>query len=184
MYTNSYKQNDLKALPHNQLEARTLIKAASMLNRIKEDWQGRVKAELVPALEHNRKLWTILSSEMAEEDHPMDHNLRQNIVNLAFFIFKHTIKVMAMKTPTPKDIEVLITINMEIAKGLNEQIDPEEVLAEEENNVDSENGEGIQKETSENAQEENHENDESSNFDEEEVEEDAEENNYSSNFTI
>ncbi len=122
MYS-SYKQNELQAIPHNQLEAITLIKSASRLNRVKEDWKNLVKTELVPALEHNRKLWTILASELADIEHPMDHDLRQNIASLALFVFKHTIKVMADKEPRPKDIDILITINMEIAKGLNEFIE-------------------------------------------------------------
>ncbi len=167
MYTNQYKQNELQALPQNQLEARTLIKAASMLDRVKNNWHELHKTDLVPALENNRRLWTILSSELAEDDHPMELGLRQNLINLAYFIFKHTIKVMADKEPKAKDIQIFITINMEVAKGLNEQKEPEEYNPE-------------QTEISDDNQNEPQENEEQSEI----SEEDEEEENISSNFTV
>ena len=43
--------------------------------------------------------------------------VRQNILNLANFIFKRTYEVLAH--PAPEKLEVLININMQIANGLS-----------------------------------------------------------------
>ena len=67
----------------------------------------------------NRKLWTILVSDATEESNPLPFEIKQNVFNLAHFIFKHTFAVMA--NPEAKALDILISINMNIARGLNEQ---------------------------------------------------------------
>ena len=110
MNTNPYMTTESSAMPQNELEARALIRTASRLNGIKERWPVP-PAELNEALDLNRKLWTILVTGATEESNPLPVEIKQNIFNLAHFIFKHTFAVMA----------ILININMNIARGLNEQ---------------------------------------------------------------
>lgn len=98
-----------------ELEGTLLIKAASQLQRVKEGWPDSRK-ELHPALIYNRKLWTIFASSAAETDHPLPKEIKQNIANLAVFIFKHTSKVEA--EPAPERLDTLININRQIAAGL------------------------------------------------------------------
>lgn len=118
MNSNPYMNVESSALPQNELEARALVRTASRLNKIKENWKGSCP-ELNEALDLNRKLWTILVSDATEESNPLPFEIKQNVFNLAHFIFKHTFSVMAR--PTPQSLEVLININMNIARGLNEQ---------------------------------------------------------------
>jgi len=98
-----------------ELEGTLLIKAASQLQRVKEGWPDS-RRELNAALIYNRKLWTIFASSAAENDHPLPKEIKQNIANLAVFIFKHTTKVEA--EPAPERLDTLININRQIAAGL------------------------------------------------------------------
>lgn len=118
MNTNPYMTTESSAMPQNELEARALIRTASRLNGIKERWPVPA-AELNEALDLNRKLWTILVTGATEEANPLPVEIKQNIFNLAHFIFKHTFAVMAK--PEAKSLDILININMNIARGLNEQ---------------------------------------------------------------
>ena len=118
MTDNPYMTAEASALPQNELEARALVRTASRLNNIKEHWPVST-SELNEALDLNRKLWTILVTGATEESNPLPIEIKQNIFNLAHFIFKHTFAVMAK--PSAQSLEILININMNIAKGLNEQ---------------------------------------------------------------
>ena len=113
-----YSNSESFALPQNELEARALVRTASRLNSIKEKWPVAT-AELNEALDLNRKLWTILVTGATEESNPLPVEIKQNIFNLAHFIFKHTFAVMAK--PSAQSLDILININMNIARGLNEQ---------------------------------------------------------------
>ena len=119
MMNNPYEaMESVVAMPQNELEARALIRTASRLNNIKERWPVSFR-ELNEALDLNRKLWTILVTGATEKENPLPLEIKQNIFSLAHFIFKHTFSVM--KNPSVQALDILININMNIAKGLNEQ---------------------------------------------------------------
>ncbi|MCQ2965871.1 MAG: flagellar biosynthesis regulator FlaF [Alphaproteobacteria bacterium] len=118
MNTNPYATSEATAMPQNELEARALVRTAGRLNVCKENWPVS-REQLDEALDLNRKLWTILVSDATEQSNPLPFEIKQNVFNLAHFIFKHTFKIMAK--PEAKDLDILISINMNIAKGLNEQ---------------------------------------------------------------
>ena len=115
-----YVQNEIAGMDELELEVRALIKAASLLNNVKENWETS-KTELSPALERNRRLWSVLASAMKEEDCPQPLAIKQNILNLASYIFKRTVEVIAH--PSPEKLDILISINMNIAKGLSGKAD-------------------------------------------------------------
>ena len=115
-----YVQNEIAGMAEIELEARALIKAASLLNKVKEDWDAS-KQDLSPALERNRRLWSVLASAMKEDDCPQPLEIKQNILNLASYVFKRTVEVIAH--PTPEKLDILISINMNIAKGLSGKTD-------------------------------------------------------------
>ena len=101
-----------------ELEAAVLLKAATKLQAIRDDWDGK-RRELFDALTYNRKLWTILVSSATEEGNPLPVPIKQNVANLGIFIFNHTLAVMTQ--PAPERLGILITINREIAAGLGAQ---------------------------------------------------------------
>ena len=101
-----------------ELEAAILMKAATKLQAIRDDWEGK-RRELADALTYNRKLWTILVSSATEETNPLPVPIKQSLANLGIFIFNHTMAVMTQ--PAPERLGILITINREIAAGLRTQ---------------------------------------------------------------
>ena len=104
-----------------ELEANTLMKAATRLQAIREDWHGR-RAELDEALTFNRKLWTILATSATDTDNPLPQAIKNNIATLAMFVFERTVTVML--EPGPEKLGVLVNINREIAAGLRAQPRP------------------------------------------------------------
>lgn len=118
MNTNPYAVGETAAMPQNELEARALVRTASRLNVCKENWPVS-REQLTEALDLNRKLWTILVTDATDKASPLPFEIKQNVFNLAHFIFKRTFAIMAK--PEAKDLDILININMNIAKGLNEQ---------------------------------------------------------------
>lgn len=111
----NYTQNEISGLKEAELESRALIRTASALNIIKDNWEERI-GELDEALEKNRKLWAIIASAMNEDDCPQPIEIRNSILSLAMFVFQRTMDTIA--NPAPQKLEVLININMNIAKGL------------------------------------------------------------------
>lgn len=122
-----YAQTEVAGMPEAELESRALIKTAAALNRIKENWDS-AQGDLHTALDKNRHLWSILAAAMREDDCPQPVEIKKNIINLASFIFKRTMDIMAV--PTPEKLNILISINMNIAQGLSGKAPNEEVLSD------------------------------------------------------
>lgn len=101
-----------------QLEAQLLLKAASRLQAIQDDWDGKQHG-LADALLYNRKLWTVLVTSVTENDHPLPGPIRQNVANLGLFVLNRTMGIAA--EPRPEGLKPLILINREIAAGLLSQ---------------------------------------------------------------
>ena len=108
-----YVQNEIAGMNEAELEIRALINTASALNFVKENWDEKEKDDLNKALDKNRRLWSILASAMQEEDCPQPLEIKQNIINLANFIFKRTTEIIAK--PEPQKLDILININMNIS---------------------------------------------------------------------
>jgi flagellar biosynthesis activator protein FlaF len=107
-----------------ELEASVLLKAASRLQIIRDNWEGK-RTELDEALTFNRKLWTILVASATDAENPLPQAIKNNIANLALFIFERTITMMT--EPAPEKLGALININREIAAGLRAQPQPASV---------------------------------------------------------
>jgi flagellar biosynthesis activator protein FlaF len=97
------------------LEANLLLSAASRLQAIHDDWDSK-QSELYPALLYNRKLWTIFLTSVTGDDHPLPAPIRQNVANLGIFVMNQT--VVLTQEPARERLPILITINRELAAGL------------------------------------------------------------------
>ena len=95
-----------------ELEANLLLEAASRLQAATD----RPGEPLQTALNHNRKLWTLLLSAVTSNDNPLDVSIRQNVANLGLFVCKQTLS--AQLDPKPDNLLPLIQINRQIAAGL------------------------------------------------------------------
>lgn len=124
----AYGQNAQKHTPdQRELEGRVLLKSASMLQTLQNDWDNVTPQLLEDALKYNRTIWMMFYDTALENpDNPggetRSNDLRSNIVNLANFIFKREMEIMAQ--PEKGKLDVLISINREIAAGLMTKQDP------------------------------------------------------------
>lgn len=123
MLTDAYKNTSTSSLSQRELEAGALFKMASNMNQIRENWEEK-KDELYPVLEKNRKLWSIFAADLANPDNPLPKDLKEKIGSLALFIFKHSLGIVA--NPKPESLDVLININMQLAKSLSVPVSPSE----------------------------------------------------------
>jgi flagellar protein FlaF len=122
----AYAKTQSLSLSQRELEARALLKAASKLQALKENWDPSVSA-LDDPLSHNRKVWTIFLAAATEPDCPMPDEMRKNIVGLARFVINHCMRILF--EPDVTKLDVLIEINQHVAAGLRGSASPGEALA-------------------------------------------------------
>lgn len=117
----AYGTNAQKHTPdQRELEGRVLLKAAGMLKELQDNW-AEVNAEILDStLKYNRQIWMMFYDTAIEnnDDTKRPDDLRSNIINLANFIFKREVEIMADKDRSPDRLDALININREIAAGL------------------------------------------------------------------
>jgi len=78
---------------------------------------------MLSAVRLNWQLWTIIQSELLSPDCPVPADIRQNVLSLAGFIDKHTVGFIG--APEARKLNVLISINRELAGGLYAAAAPE-----------------------------------------------------------
>jgi flagellar protein FlaF len=118
--TTTYAKVAQETLIGRELEAHVLLKSAARLQNIQENWDN-AQSELDAALLNNRRLWTVLVSATTDPSNPLPNDIKNNIANLALFIFNRTLDLSA--NPQKERIDVLITINRQIAAGLRAKAD-------------------------------------------------------------
>ena len=96
-------------------EAALLIKAAGMLQGIKDSWPDGSE-RLEAALTFNRKLWTIFMTSVTKDDNPLPSQVRQNIANIGIFVMGRSRELMFQ--PEAHKLDALVQINRQIAAGL------------------------------------------------------------------
>jgi flagellar protein FlaF len=69
------------------------------------------------ALDWNRRLWSTLATDCADENNNLPGPLRANLISLSIWVAKHTSAVMRRE----EDFEPLIEINRIIMQGLAAQ---------------------------------------------------------------
>lgn len=107
-----------QTLNPRDLEAHLLLKAASKLQSVRENWDTK-QDELDGALHYNRKLWSIFLASVTDPKNPLPKPVRENVANLGLFVFKQTFAVMFERNPD--QLRTLISINRDIAAGLRGQ---------------------------------------------------------------
>lgn len=117
--TTTYAKVAQETLTGRELEAHVLLKSAARLQNIQENWD-QSQNQLDAALANNRRLWTVLVSAVTDPANPLPNEIKNNIANLALFIFTRTVDLTA--DPKKERIDVLININRQIAAGLRTQV--------------------------------------------------------------
>ncbi len=102
-----------------ELEARILIKSNRMIQQLATTWDSRPGELLEETLKYNRNIWMLFyDTAMEDKEDTRPDALRKNIINLANFIFKREMDILA--DPDKAKLDVLLNINSEIAAGLTE----------------------------------------------------------------
>ena len=103
---------------NRDVEAQALLKAARKLQELEKNWDTRTPAALEETIKFNRQLWVLFYdtalTNSAKQDELSD--LYGNIINMAGFVFKRSIDIMA--DPQQNKIGILIGIHREVAAGL------------------------------------------------------------------
>lgn len=115
---NAYQEVEKSTMSGRALEALILNKAAMRLLDVRNNWEAsKQDGELDDALKYNQKLWTFFQVELTDPANSLPLEIRQNLLTLAKFIDKRTLEVMI--SPAPEKLDILISINQNIASGLN-----------------------------------------------------------------
>ena len=92
---------------------------ARITHRLRETSKDKKQSysAYVTALYDNRRLWTLLATNVAEKENQLPKELRAQIFYLAQFTAKHTSAILSQKA----DETALIDINTAILRGLQRE---------------------------------------------------------------
>jgi len=116
---NAYGDSAKNYAPNQrQLESRALLKAAKAMVDLQDSWSPDLDKDIIEdILKYNRKIWMMFyDAALENEGGNRPNDLRSNIVNLANFVFKREVEIM--NDPQKGKLDILISINKEIAAGL------------------------------------------------------------------
>ncbi len=114
----SYQEIEKATLSGRDLEAHALNKAAGVLQELRNNWLGDDLDERVEAaVRYNQRLWTLFQSELMEPTNPLGADIKSNLLTLSLFVDKRTFEILAF--PAPEKLDILISINRNIAAGLS-----------------------------------------------------------------
>ena len=97
-------------------EEAALTATARDLRQIADNWDS-MQNELEGPLDRNQLLWALLSTEITENK-TLPDDVRQNLLNLALFVFQKSLVMIT--EPTREGVMSLVNINMVLAQGLSE----------------------------------------------------------------
>jgi flagellar protein FlaF len=80
---------------------------------------GKTLDDLIRAIDWNRRLWSTLASDCADNNNGLPEQLRASIISLAIFVTRHSSQVLQRGA----DIQTLVEINRTIMQGLEARID-------------------------------------------------------------
>lgn len=111
----AYAKTQSLALSQRELEARALLKAASKLQSLKENWVPDI-ATIEEPLSHNRKVWALFLAAATDPECPLPLEARKNVIGLGRFVINQCMRILF--EPDLTKLDLLIEINQNIAAGL------------------------------------------------------------------
>lgn len=122
----AYQRSQKANLTPREVEAMAFTKAAVMMEEAKNAETG--KEAFSQALRYNHLLWTIIQADITEPANSLPPDLKANIMSLSIFVDKQTNK--ALRSRDPSELNILISINRNLAAGLRVQAGEADVLPE------------------------------------------------------
>lgn len=114
----AYDNINKQAMSPRQLEAAILNRAAAMLKSVQESWEEpNLNDRLNEALRYNQRLWSVFQADLSADGNLLPKKLREDLLSISLFIDKRTFELMSY--PEREKVTSLVTINQNIAAGLN-----------------------------------------------------------------
>ena len=113
MSIKAYQRAATQAESPRELEYRAFGMATAALVRIKESGVS-APTDVAEALETNRRLWNVLSSDCATEGNKLPAALRAQIISLAMWVSRYSSDVLRGGA----DVGALIDVNRAMMEGL------------------------------------------------------------------
>lgn len=114
---NLYGDVEKATLSGRELEASVLSKAASLLLHVKNSWGVHDYLDLMEhAIKFNQQVWTFFQAELTHPDNPLPEDIKKNLLILSYIVDRRSFDILA--SPEEKKIDLLISINQNIASGL------------------------------------------------------------------
>ena len=112
-----YSKQQTIALEHGKPE-HTLAWGLTTTARKLADAQrpGTTREQLLDAVRLNWRLWTIIQAEQSAPECTTEKSVREAMLNLSNFVDRRSVDLIAF--PSPEKVDVLISINRNIAAGL------------------------------------------------------------------
>ena len=111
----AYQKAQTSAETPSQVEYRLFAQVTNALIAVKD--QPVTDSKTIAALDWNRRMWSVFSSDCGTKGNSLPDQLRAGIVSLSIWVSKHSSLVMRGS----ERIDSLIDINKTIMEGLAEQ---------------------------------------------------------------
>lgn len=111
----AYSRTQKQTANPRELESQLLLRAGARIQAI-IDGVTTDPAEILDALNYNRRLWSILLAAVMEPDNALPREVRENFANLAIFVVSQT-KSLELN-PDVARMPMLVRFCREIAQGL------------------------------------------------------------------
>lgn len=115
---NTYKSQQQAAEDPRMAEARALLRCAAALEEAQAE--GTTYADYCNAIRLNQKLWTLFQATLMDESNQLPVHLKDILKNLSIYVDGRSLRAFAAHDP--RALNVLISINKEIAAGLMESL--------------------------------------------------------------
>ncbi|MEM9430996.1 MAG: flagellar biosynthesis regulator FlaF [Pseudomonadota bacterium] len=110
----AYRQTTAIAASERTVEYRVFAKVTAELAAAGQSDDAAAFPRLAEAIASNRRLWTVLASNVASNDNQLPDALRAQIISLANFTWEHSKKVLRRKA----GVGPLVDVNTAIMRGL------------------------------------------------------------------
>ncbi len=121
----AYQKAQQSAEKPSQVEYRLFAEVTNALIKVKD--RAIRDKQMVEALDWNRRMWSVLSSDCGTEGNGLPAQLRAGIISLSIWVSKHSSAVMRGE----ESIDDLININRTIMEGLADQAKLQQRASEE-----------------------------------------------------
>lgn len=111
----AYHKAQTSAETPSQVEYRLFAQVTNALIAVKD--QPVTNPQTIAALDWNRRMWSVFSSDCGTKGNSLPDQLRAGIVSLSIWVSKHSSLIMRGN----ESIDSLISINKTIMEGLAEQ---------------------------------------------------------------